>query len=243
MRHVGRLIGAGFIGGAALLWSASTALGGERSESGRTLVIPEEHASLGQAYHVYAGLDAQVTFISDAPLEHIKGTSNRVIGYAMRAPGDGLSLAAGEFVLPVASFDTGIPLRNEHLQGERWMNAATYPDVVFALRGTKDAKEVKKSETFTTYEITLLGTMTVKGVSREMEIPARITVMPGTEQTKVRAPGDLLAIRATYDIKMSDFGIGVGDPGLASGKLSNDLTMDTFLLLSTVSPEQGARGR
>ncbi|MGD9693045.1 MAG: YceI family protein [Phycisphaerales bacterium] len=240
MRNVERLIVTGLAAGAALL-SPLAAHAAERTESGKTLVIPSEHASQGQPYYVHNGLDAQVTFISDAPLEHIKGTSNKVVGYAVRSTGDGLALGAGEFALPVASLDTGIPLRNEHLQGERWMNAPTHPDVLFVLKSTKDANEVKKSDTFTTYAVTLVGTMTVKGTSREMEIPARITLMPANDQTKVRAPGDLMAIRATYDIKMSDFGIGVDDPGIKIGKLSDTLTMDTFLLLSTVSPDDVRR--
>ncbi len=240
MRYVERLIVTGIVAGAGLLFS-SAALAGERSESGKTLVIPPDHASLGQPYYVHSGLDAQVTFISDAPLEHIKGTSNKVIGYAVRSSGDAFGLSGGEFVLPVSSFDTGIPMRNEHLQGPRWMDAPSHPDVVFVLKSAKDASEVKKSETYTTYAVTLVGTMTVKGTSRDMEIPARITLMPANEQTKVRAPGDLMAIRATYDIKMSDFGIGVGDPGMKVGKVSDELTMDTFLLLSTVSPDEARR--
>lgn len=230
----------------AALMAGAVVVGGaladaDRSESGRTLLVPTEHAGLGQAYYVHGGLDAQVTFISDAPLEHIKGTTSKVIGYAVRAPGETLSLAAGEFVLPVATFDTGIPLRNEHLQGSRWMDAAAHPDVVFVLKSTRDAKEIKRSDTYTTFEITLVGTMTVKGVSRDMDIPARVTLMPANEQTKVRAPGDLLAIRATYDIKMSEFGIGEGDAGIKVGKVSDVLTMDTFLLLSTVSPDEARR--
>lgn len=240
MMQLKKVAGA-FAAVALLTGSAGVAAGAERTESGRTLVVPSDHASLGRPYYVHAGLDAQVTFISDAPLEHIKGTSSKVIGYAVMAQGPEFALAAGEFVLPVASFETGIPLRNEHLQGPRWMDAAAHPDITFVLKSTRDARESKKSESYTTYELTLVGTMTVKGVSRELEIPARATLMPANEQTKVRAPGDLLAIRATYDIKMSDFGIGVGDTGIRVGKVSDDLTMDTFLLLSTVSPDEARR--
>ncbi len=226
---------------AGWLVSAGTMAGTPRSESGRTLVAPSEHASLGQLYFVHGGLDAQVTFMSDAPLERIKGTTSKVIGYAVRAPGEALALVAGEFVLPVATFDTGIPLRNEHLQSPRWMDAATHPEVVFVLKNTIGVSEIKKSDEYVTYELTLRGTMTVKGTSRDMEIPARITLMPANDQTKVRAPGDLLAIRTTYTIKMSDFGIGVGDAGISVGKVSDELTMDTFLLLSTVSPDEARR--
>lgn len=215
------------------------ALGGERTEDGRTLVVPEAQAELGTVYYVLPGLDAQVTFVSDAPLEHIKGTNNDVIGYAVVGK-DGAPVA-GDFHLPVSDFDTGIPMRNEHLQGERWMHAASFPDVRFELTGVEGMEKVKESEGFTTYSATLVGSMTVKEVTKAMRIPARLTAMPASDRTRVRAKGDLLAIRCEYTINMSDFGVGVGDPAMASGKLSDELGMDTFLLLSTVAPADQRR--
>src|SRR5690606_4460193 len=108
------------------------------------------------------------TFTSDAALEHIKGISNRVDGYCV-APTSGdveAGLLAGRFALPVESIDTGIPMRNEHMRGERWMHAGEHPTVSFDLSGVKGAKLAKEDAWFKTYDVTLLGTMTVRGVSR-----------------------------------------------------------------------------
>lgn len=219
----------------------SVAIAADRTERGLTLVVPDAHAKLGTVYHVLKGRDAQVTFTSDAPLEYIKGTNNDVVGYAVVQPGDGANpprLLAGEFRLPVKDFDTGIPMRNEHLQGARWLDAATYPDVVFTLAEVRDVKAAKQSAEFTTYEMTLVGDMTVKGKTREMTIPARVTVMPASEKTKARAPGDLMAIRATYSIKLSDFGV---QDSVVGAKVADDLLLETSLFLSNISPEEARR--
>ena len=89
----------------------------------------------------------------------------------------------------------------------------------------------------------VIGDMTIKGVTREMSIPATVTRMPESDKTKVRFPGDLLAVRCSYPIVLSGFGIGVDDPGIEAGKVASDLVLETRLFLSTASPESviGAR--
>src|ERR1044072_1078657 len=38
---------------------------------------------------------------------------------------------SGKIVIDVATIDTGIALRNEHMRGEGWMNSAKFPTIVF----------------------------------------------------------------------------------------------------------------
>ncbi len=228
---------------AALAIGAGAALAetAPRTEKGQTLVVPDAQAAAGKVYFVLPGKDGQITFTSDAPFEHIKGTSNRVIGYAI-APTDlskAGALVGGQFVLPVASLNTGIPMRDEHLQSDRWLGAGSNPDIVFTLKEVKDASIAKEEAGFTTWAVTLVGDMTIKGVTKPMTVPARITSMPESEKTAARAKGDLMAIRCEYTVNLSDFGVAVGDPAMASGKVADEIQLDTFLLLSTVSPEAG----
>lgn len=226
----------------AFLLATNSALGdAAATERGFELVIPEAHASLGTVFHALKGRDAQVTFTSDAPLEYIKGTSSAVIGYAVA--GEGGELLAGEFHLPVESLDTGIPMRNQHLQSARWLNAGEHPNVVFQIAQTTGVTLAKASETFTTYDVTLVGDMTINGVTREMSIPATVTRMPESEATKARFPGDLLAIRCSYPIDLSDFGVGVEDSAITAGKVANDLILETRIFCSTTSPESVMRNR
>lgn len=223
---------------AAGLAVAPASFAADRSEKGMTLVVPSEHASMGTVYHALVGKDAQVTFTSDAPLEHIKASSNRVVGYAVvKDPATGPVIAAGEFRLPLASFDTGIPMRNEHLQGERWMDAKRHPDVVFTMNAFNDAKVEKEGEGFKTWSGSLVGKMTIKGVTKDMTIPAKVTLRPESDMTKGRAPGNLMAIRCTYTVKLSDYGIATADPAMKSGKVADEIALETMLFLSTVNPE------
>jgi polyisoprenoid-binding protein YceI len=239
-----RFIGVlGALAGAGALLLITSGASGEaaHTEKGFELVVPESHAGLGTVFHALKGRDAQVTFTSDAPLEYIKGTSSAVIGYAIA--GEGGELLAGEFHLPVESLDTGIPMRNQHLQSERWLNAGEHANVVFQIAQTTGVTLAKASDSFTTYNVTLVGDMTINGVTREMSIPATVTRMPESEATKARFPGDLLAIRCGYPIVLSDFGVGVDDPGITAGKVANDLVLETRLFCSTTSPESVMRNR
>ena len=66
----------------------------------------------------------KVTFRSKAPLEDIVGTSNQITGYLVFDPNNPQQGGRGELTVPVASINTGIPLRDEHLQSADWLDAA-----------------------------------------------------------------------------------------------------------------------
>lgn len=231
------------LGVAAGALIVGAAIAAPRTESGRTLVVPAEHQSLGQTYYVHGGKDVQVTFTSDAAIEHIKGVSGQVVGYAV-APTDGSPIAGlltGEFRLPVASIDTGIPLRNEHLQSGRWLNAADYPDVVFNLEKTENVKVSSDPAPagVTVYTADLVGTMTIRDQTKPFRTTAKITAMPESDVTKRRAPGDILIIRANYPVNLREFGFN--DPGMSAGMVADTVSIDTFLFLSTASPDRPRR--
>lgn len=237
------LTAASFVSISALALLGPGAVAAERTESGHTLVVPDEHAALGTVYYVHPGRDAQLTFTSDAPLEHIKGTSNQAIGYAV-APSDGESTASllkGEFHVSIASIDTGIPMRNEHLQSGRWLNAEEHPDLVFVLDGAEKVSRAdgKAPEGMEIWNAELFGTMSFRGVSKPFRTAARITTMPESQVTQRRAPGDLLIIRSEFPIDLREYGLN--DPGMSAGKVAETVEVDVFLLLSTVSPDEPRR--
>lgn len=234
-RQIIAVIGALASLGAVLVAPAGAADEAPTSENGLELVVPKSHQMLGTVFHALMGNDAQMTFTSDAPLEFIKGTSNAVVGYAIA--GEGGELLAGEFQLSIESIDTGIPMRNKHMQSKRWLEAESFPNIVFRIAETTDITLAKSSDDFSTYDVTLIGDMTIKGITREMSIPATITRMPESDRTKVRFPGDLLAIRCAFPIVLSEFGVGVDDPGITAGKVANDLIIETRLFCSSASPE------
>ena len=235
-------LGALITGAAALAAAPDKA---PRTERGMTLVVPSQHSAMGRVYYALPGRDAQVTFTSDAPVEHIKGTSNRVVGYLVLSEGDAVesvAIKAGEFHLPVDSMDTGIPLRNEHLQEDRWLDASNHPDIVFRITGSNNARLTRQGDGFTTHDVTLLGTMEIKGEVRDIAIPATITAMPESDMTRGRAQGDLLGVRAKFEVLLTDFGVVQDEAALSSsGKISNEIGLDVALFLATTSPEEARR--
>jgi len=229
--------------GLGLATLSSAALAGppfaEHAPDGKTLVPHEAHRGKGTMYHVLTDREQQIFFESDAPMEKIKGRSNQVIGYAVALEsGSPARLVGGEWHLPVESMKTGIELRDQHLAGSNWLDAENHPHIVFQLEEVKDIELVKESAGFETYSVTLVGDMTIHGVSKRMSIPnTRVTFMEESERTRRVAEGDLVSIRTSYSVRLSDFDVSHGTIG---SKVAEVVEIDTKLFLSTVPPgEQG----
>jgi polyisoprenoid-binding protein YceI len=78
----------------------------------------------------------------------------------------------------------------------------------------------------TTLDVT--GTMTLKGVTKPLTVPVRVTYLK--DKLKARGgsnkDGDLLVLRASFTIKRSDFGLNAAK---FEDKVSNDIEL-TFSL-------------
>jgi len=198
--------------------------------------VKEAHAEKGTVFYVNdrAGRD-NVTFTSRAPLEDIIGTTNRIHGYIAFNPANPVAGAAGRFTVPVASLNTGIPLRDEHLQGAQWLNAEAHPDITIEFDNVRDVTQTSTGEGFATYEGTLVGSFTVNGITKDMNIPARVTYMSQSERTATRLPGNLLAGRAEFTVNLADHDITGG--GNIGPKVSNEITVDVTFVSSDVKPE------
>lgn len=200
--------------------------------------VPSELASKGTVYHTISGRQAQVTFTSDAPLQNIVGKSNAVVGYAIAGPTDSpAALAGGRWLLPVSSLATGIPLRDEHLAGDHWLDAAKHPVIDFTLEKTEGIQPVKSGADFSTFTATLVGTMEIHGVKKPIRVEkAKLSFLKASEKTATIAPGDLVFIQCSYEVKLSDFGVQNSD---VPGKVSDTIRLDQMLRLSTVAVEPG----
>jgi len=224
---------------AAATMVASTAIGAQpivpvapRTADGQTLVIPAKQRSMGTAYYALTNKDRQVYFESDAPLEKIKGQSNKVVGYAVVSPGSSGMIVAGEWHLPVESMKTGIKLRDHHLTTKDWLDAESFPEIVFQIRNVTDVKEVKKTAAFASYTATLVGDMTLHGETHSISIPkSTITLMNESDATRKVAPGNLMAIRSKFSVKLSDY--GVSHPVIGK-KVADEVALDVSLYMSTV---------
>ena len=227
----------------SMLWvGSSPAEVAERTDSWTTLQVPAAHAKLGRVYYVkYPPHSAQVTFTSDAPLERIVGTSNGVVGYIVAEVQDDKPtgrIVAGAFRLPVRSFDTGIPMRNDHLRGNFFLNADEFPEIQIAIKSSEQVALTKEEGESATYDVTLIGDLTIRDVTKEGRVPARVTFLKGSEETKAAGAGDVLAMRCTYSVKRADYNVA---PTFMPPDLADEMQIDQFIVLTTVSAEEEAR--
>ena len=148
-----------------------------------------------------------VTFKNTAPLEDIVGTSNKVSGHLVFDPAHPENGGHGELTIPVASLNTGIPLRDEHLAGADWLDAQSNPNINFKISKVTDVREVKVTAETQTYDVLAEGEFSLNGVTKRIVVPARISYRKESEATKQRQPGNLLAVRTNFEIPLAAYGI------------------------------------
>ncbi|MCW9066773.1 MAG: YceI family protein [Ignavibacteriaceae bacterium] len=144
----------------------------------------------------------QATFFSTTPLEDVTGISNGVSGKVTFNVSD-IKTLKGSISIPVSSLDTGIELRNEHLKSSNWMDAESYPNIIFEIKGVSDVKVEADNK----LSAKVTGDFTVHGVTRQVVADATITYLVEGEQTKQRAPGDLLGVQSNFNVNLSDYDV------------------------------------
>ena len=144
----------------------------------------------------------QTTFFSTTPLEDITGLSNDVKGSVTFNINDVTTLK-GKVTVSVASIKTGIDLRDEHMRSAGWLNAESFPEISFEIKEVSSVKSTEDNKL--TAKVT--GNFTLHGVTKEVMTDATLTYLDESEQTKMRAPGDLLGVQAKFNVKLSDYGV------------------------------------
>ena len=158
-----------------------------------------------------------VVFKTDAPLESINGTANGVSGTVAFDP-QNPSATTGKIVVAANTLHVGNPTMKEHLHGDMWMSVAKYPDMTFELASLQN---VKTAGDVTTADAT--GKLTVKGVTKDITTPVKLTYLKDKLQQRVPGKkGDLLVVRSNFVIKRSDFGINAGK---GEDKVSNEIEL------------------
>jgi polyisoprenoid-binding protein YceI len=161
------------------------------------------------------------TFKLDAPLEAINGSASGISGTVTFDPADPAA-ANGKIVVAANSLHVPNPMMVEHLHSAQWMDVAKFPELTFE---AKELANVKTEGDKTT--ATAVGTMTVKGVARQLAVPVTLTYLK--DKLGLRVPnmkGDLLVLRSNFTIKRSDFGI---NPAAPKEKVSDDIELSVSI--------------
>lgn len=146
-----------------------------------------------------------VVFLMDAPLESISGTAVGISGSVSFDPAKPAS-TTGKIVLATSSMHVDNPVMKKHMLDEGWMNVSKFPTIEFV---AGEMTNIKTSGTNITG--TIAGKLTVKGVTKKVSVPVRLTYLKGMLIKRNRVPGDLLVLRSDFTIKRSDYGINAGN--------------------------------
>jgi len=156
-------------------------------------------------------------FKVDAPLEAVNGTANGISGTVTFDP-ENPAATKGRIVVTSASLTVPNSMQQGHMQSPMWLDVAKYPEITFEAAGLKN---VKIEGMVTTAEAA--GTFTLKGVSKELTIPVKLTYLKDKLGQRVpNMKGDLLVIRSHFSIKRSDFNI---QPHKMEEKVSDEIEL------------------
>lgn len=153
------------------------------------------------------------TVESEGEFESFTGKTNSVTGNI------NINMAkkngSGVLEVDVASIDTGIPLRNEHMRSAGWLDADKFPTIKFATKGVKG---------FGNDFYSVPGTLTLHGISKPVTAKVRIRYRAASAQTKAAGfDGDVIQISTKFNIKLSDYGVNI--PAMAKGKVAETVTI------------------
>lgn len=148
-----------------------------------------------------------VVFKMDAPLEAITGSANGISG-TVRFDPQNPGATTGKIVVAASSLQVPNSMMQGHMHGEQWMDVTKYPEITFE---AKQLKNVKTTENTTTAD--LVGTLTLRGIAKELTVPVKLTYLKDKLGLRLRnQKGDLLVIRSNFSIQRKDFGINPSAP-------------------------------
>ncbi|MGD0207015.1 MAG: YceI family protein [Verrucomicrobiota bacterium] len=166
-------------------------------------------------------------FKLDAPLEAINGSASGISGtvtFDLENPG----ATKGKIIVATTSLMLPNPMQKQHMLSDKWLDATKFPEITFE---SKEFKNVQTAGDTTTADVT--GTFTLKGVSKEITVPVKLTYLKDKLGQRVpNQKGDLLVIRASFTIKRSDFNIM---PGQFEDKVSD--IIELTLSIAGASPK------
>jgi polyisoprenoid-binding protein YceI len=148
-----------------------------------------------------------IVFKLDAPLESISGTTNGISGTITADPANPEDIK-GKIIVDAKTLTVPNPMMQEHMLGAEWLDTAKNPEITFEI---KEVLNSKKDGNTGTAEVK--GIFTLKGVSKEVIVPVKVTYLPDrlADRTGGKIQGDLLVVRTNFQINRGDYGIKQGE--------------------------------
>ncbi|MBI3590997.1 MAG: YceI family protein [Candidatus Melainabacteria bacterium] len=146
-----------------------------------------------------------VSFTSDAPIELIVGRTTKIKGKLIID--DSLDLKKSSvdvlFNVDLASIDTGIPLRNEHMR-DNFLETKKYPEAIFKVRKISPDSPAKLAEG-QPLKLLASGDFKVHGITVKKDIPVKVTYFKESDFTHNKFKhGDVIRIQSTFDVPLEE---------------------------------------
>ena len=169
-----------------------------------------------------------IKFKSSAPLEDIEGSADAISGFLNFQPGN-VAASAGKVQTAVSEMRTGISKRDKHLISDDWLDAEAHPHIVYELKKLQSVEVAEQTGERTVYKAVAVGSFTLHGVTKELSSPVTLTLIPESDKTRERAPGDFILIKTAFSIALADFNIS-GARGMVGSKVGESIELDVSLI-------------
>lgn len=153
------------------------------------------------------------TFTSNTDVENIVGQTAKIDGTirfdaAKRTGG-------GRLAIDLASVDTGIALRNEHMRAPNWIDTGKFPKAVFEATTVKH----KSGDDYT-----VTGKLTFHGVTKPLTTVVTLKYLKASEATRAAGfRGDAVNLKTSFKLRLADYGVTIQPQ--AKGKVAEVITV------------------
>ncbi len=171
-----------------------------------------------------------ISFVSEAEIETIYGSSNEMGGQCFLDLEDGKGKCS--LSIPVSGLKTGLPTRDEHLRSDQWLDAENYPEITLKSGDiTLTAKNAAKG----IYTAKVKGNLTIHGVTHERTIDATVTKLPASVAKRL-GKGSWVKVAARFDVKFGDHDIKIPNADMVGPKVSETWNVAFSAFASTTKP-------
>jgi polyisoprenoid-binding protein YceI len=182
-----------------------------------SVILASSLALAAQSFRI-TGTQNLATVQSDTTVEKFVGRTSKVTGEISFDPTS--KTGGGTITVDGASIETGNTGRDESMRSTKWLNFDKFPQVRF---------EALKVSNTSGDQYTVVGKLSMSGKTRDVNANATLRFLPASEQTKkLGFQGDVINLRATLTIKLSEFGVVIPEMSKASVADAQRIQINVF---------------
>jgi len=173
-----------------------------RAIAAALLFVTAPTAGRAATFTVHPGGENKVSFTSRAAMESFEGKTSRLEGSIVVDPATIGDSATVHFEADLASLDTGIAKRNQHMR-ENHLETGTYPKAVFDGVSIRPGAAALSSGKPVALDVE--GTFTLHGVARRIRLTVVATHRPSGKEDRIEFQTAFPVALADYRISRPQF--------------------------------------